>query len=200
MIVSSVPKRTFKQMKAWFNIWAVSTWDFFKRRKNAIFVWSDFMAGKMSQECLSLKKFATWLTAIKSRKTRLLLTAFQIKKGQWIFLPQLKNMIASSVAKRNFLQMKTWFYIWALSTRELFWRRKNVTIVSFLFVAEKYFEKIPWEWSMKELPTWLIAIKGKRKTKLFSHISLKCEGPRQGSENQDCRKIYDCTPTVHFVV
>ena len=28
---------------------------------------------------------------------------------------------------------------------------------------------------------------------IFSHISLKCEGPRQGSENQDCRKTDDCT-------
>ena len=28
---------------------------------------------------------------------------------------------------------------------------------------------------------------------ILSHITLKCEGPRQGSENQDSRKIYDCT-------
>ena len=28
---------------------------------------------------------------------------------------------------------------------------------------------------------------------MFNHITLKCEGPRNGSENQDCRKIYDCT-------
>ena len=28
---------------------------------------------------------------------------------------------------------------------------------------------------------------------IFSHITLKCEGPKHGSENQDCRKIYDCT-------
>ena len=27
---------------------------------------------------------------------------------------------------------------------------------------------------------------------IFTHITLKCEGPRHGSENQDCRKIYDC--------
>ena len=28
---------------------------------------------------------------------------------------------------------------------------------------------------------------------MFRHITLKCEGPRHGSKNQDCRKIYDCT-------
>ena len=28
---------------------------------------------------------------------------------------------------------------------------------------------------------------------IFSHITLKCEGPKHGSENQDCRKIYNCT-------
>ena len=28
---------------------------------------------------------------------------------------------------------------------------------------------------------------------IFSHITLKCEGPKDGSENQDCRKIYGCT-------
>ena len=63
MIVSYVPKRTFLQIKAWFNIWTVSTWEFLKRRKNVIFIWSDFMAGKISQEYLSLKEFLTWLTA-----------------------------------------------------------------------------------------------------------------------------------------
>ena len=34
------------------------------------------MVGKMSQKCLSLKEFATWLTAIKRRETRLQLTTY----------------------------------------------------------------------------------------------------------------------------
>ena len=27
---------------------------------------------------------------------------------------------------------------------------------------------------------------------IFNHITLKCEGPKHGSEIQDCRKIYHC--------
>ena len=76
-----------------------------------------------------MREFPTCLIAIKRKETRL-----RIKEGQWIFLSQMKNIIASSVAKRNFLQMKTWFNIWVVTTlftRELLQRRKNVIIEKF---------------------------------------------------------------------